>query len=289
MSCIVQVNRECNQACLYCSSFYADAPNDKMIERQIMAEKDQIVLSGGEPLLRTDLPKLVKLASKQGVNEIELQSNGTLFFYPETAKKLVDAGVTIFNIALPSHIESICDRITRAKGFFGKRVQGIKNLLAAGANVRITLVICSLNKDGLSGYAKFVAKNFPGIKILEFNTVKIEGLARENQWLVPPLGSFDKGLASALKYCKSRGITALVDGVPLCHLQGFEKCSVDLLKIKKGRAERLHAAKEKGKKCGKCSIGKICLGVRKGYLALHGEGQLAPSGISPKEFLAKAK
>ncbi|MCD6247568.1 MAG: radical SAM protein [Candidatus Diapherotrites archaeon] len=284
MSSIIPINRECNLNCLYCSSFYEKPPSKEEIIRQILNENDQVVFTGGEPLLCKDLLRYIKLAKRQGVNEIELQSNGTLFYYKGVAEKLVKAGVTIFNIALPSHKENICDQITQTKGLFEKRIVGIKNLLALGANVRITLVICTLNQDHLYEYTKFVHRNFPGIKILEFNTVKLRGRCLENKWLVPNLNDLDAELYKAMAYCDKEKINLLVDGVPLCHMQGFEKYSVDLRKIISSKVSRLHAEKEKAKACNRCSLRELCLGLRKGYLKLHGSEQVKPSNKNPEEI-----
>lgn len=289
MSTIIPVNRECNLNCLYCSSFYEKPASKEEIIKQILNEKDQIVFTGGEPLLCKDLLRYIKLARMQGISEIELQSNGTLFYYNDVAKKLVKAGVTIFNIALPSHKKNICEQITQTKGLFEKRIVGIKNLLSLGANVRITLVICTLNKDYLYDYAKFVYKNFPGIKILEFNTVKLRGRCLENKWLVPNLNELDDQLYKAMDFCDKKGLNLLVDGIPLCHMQGFEKYSVDLRKIISAKLSRLHAEKEKAEECSKCSLNKLCLGLRKGYLELHGSKQVKPSNKDPDEIIRLLK
>jgi len=284
MSSIIPVNRACNLHCLYCSSFYEEPPSKKSIIKQILNERDQIVFTGGEPLLCKDLLRYINLAKKQGVDEIEVQSNGTLFSYRAVAEKLVNAGVDIFNIALPSHKEEICDQITQTKGLFEKRIIGIKNLLELNANVRITLVICTLNQKYLYEYARFVHKNFPSIKILEFNTVKLRGRCLENKWLVPNLNDLDKELYKAMAYCDKEKINLLVDGVPLCHMNGFEKYSVDLKKIINGNVSRLHDEKEKTSKCNKCSLCEFCLGLRKGYLEIWGDKQVSPSSKNPEKI-----
>jgi len=289
MSSIVPVNRECNQNCIYCSAAGDAIPPEKAIRKQILAEHDQLVLTGGEPLLRKDLLAFVRIAKAQGLEEIELQSNGTLFCYEGVAKKLVDAGVSIFNINFPSHDEKTSSRITQTKGFFKKRIQGIKNLLGAGANVRITNIVCSLNSGSLFEFSKFVKREFPGIKFIEFNSVKLKGSAEKNKWLAPNLCELEPELKKALDYCSRENIRAVVDGVPLCRLKGNETVSVDLIKIVKGKKQRLHAEKEKGKKCKDCSMEKYCLGTRKGYLELFGEKILEPMKVNPESILKKIR
>ncbi len=284
MSLIVLVNRECNLNCVYCSSRFEEPLSVQAILKQVSGERDQVCFTGGEPLLCKNLLRYIALAKKNGVNEIELQSNGTLFYHKETAKKLAGAGVSIFNIALPSHKESINDRITGTSGLFGKRVEGIRNLLELGASVRITLVVCSLNQNDLLGFTKFVHREFPGIKFLEFNAVKLKGGCLKNKWLVPELNSLDEEIGRAAAYCESKNINFLVDGVPLCRLHGIESHSIDLIKILNEKTSRFHAEKEKAPQCSDCSLNGLCLGFRKGYLGLQGNSIAKPSSESPEKF-----
>ena len=62
---------------------------------------DVIRLTGGEPLVRRDLPVLVALLSAtSGVNDLSLTTNGVLL--DRLAKPLVDAGLTRLNVSLDS-------------------------------------------------------------------------------------------------------------------------------------------------------------------------------------------
>jgi len=284
MSSIVLVNSECNLNCVYCSSRFKEPLSMQAVLQQVSGERDQVCFTGGEPLLCKNLLRFIALAKENGVSEIELQSNGTLFYQKQTAKKLVESGVSIFNIALPSHKERVSAQITRTKGLFNKRIEGIKNLLGLGASVRITLVVCSLNQGDLLGFSKFVHREFSGIKLLEFNAVKLKGGCLENKWLVPKLDGINKELCRVADFCESKNINFLVDGVPLCHLQGIESHSVDLIKILNGITSRFHAEKEKAPQCVDCSLNELCLGFRKGYLGLHGNSIAKPSRESPGEF-----
>ena len=60
---------------------------------------DKVRLTGGEPLVRRDLPKLVeKLAAIQGLDDIGLTTNGILL--GPVAKTLRDAGLERINVSL---------------------------------------------------------------------------------------------------------------------------------------------------------------------------------------------
>jgi GTP 3',8-cyclase len=62
---------------------------------------DEVRLTGGEPLVRKDLPELVRmLAALEGVRDLSLTTNGVLL--DRLAKPLVDAGLRRINVSLDS-------------------------------------------------------------------------------------------------------------------------------------------------------------------------------------------
>src|SRR2546426_2293994 len=62
---------------------------------------DEVRLTGGEPLVRRDLPVLVgKLAAVPGVNDLSLTTNGVLL--DRQAGPLVEAGLVRLNVSLDS-------------------------------------------------------------------------------------------------------------------------------------------------------------------------------------------
>lgn len=285
MSSIIPVNRKCNHHCLFCSAADQDEPSDEQILKQIENEDEQIVLTGGEPTLKDNIIKLVKKAKEQGVEEVEFQTNGTLLYYKDVARKLENAGVDIFNVNFPSHKEETFDKMTQTQGHFPKVVRGINNLLKFGGNIRITNVICSIN-DNLVDYAKFIQNNFQEIKILEYNPVKVRGRVKENKYLVPSFQEMEGELYDAMEFCEKNGINLLVDGAPLCYMKGYEKFSIDLIKLLRGQEERLHAKKEKTESCEECSLSDLCLGFREGYPQVNGD-EAKPRNIDPEKIKNK--
>jgi len=277
------VTDNCNQGCIYCSSTEKKVMNEEALEKQIKESKGSIVLTGGEPTLRSDIVKIIKRLKKNGVNYIELQTNGTMLYYPGLVEKLINAGVDQFNVALPSHIEEICDKITKTHGLFDKRLEGIKNLLKFGANVRITMILNTLNKDYLLDYVKFVNEKFHGVKILEINFIKIMGRARENTWLVPKITKIENDLKKCCEFCKKNKINLLVDGIPLCHMKNYEEYSIDAIKFVLKKFA-FFEEKEKIYLCSKCSLNSLCKGFRKGYKEIHGIGEYQQSKI-PIEYI----
>jgi cyclic pyranopterin phosphate synthase len=108
----ISVTDKCNFRCRYCMP----AEGLEWLERdelltfeevarlvRILARMgvDEIRLTGGEPLVRRDLPKLVRvLAATPGVRDLSLTTNGVLL--DRFAGPLVDAGLRRVNVSLDS-------------------------------------------------------------------------------------------------------------------------------------------------------------------------------------------
>src|SRR5919106_2920339 len=99
----LSVTDRCNLRCQYCmpEKDYVWLPREDLLhfeEISALADVflrlgvDRIRLTGGEPLLRRDLPSLVRmLAVKEGLNDLALTTNGILL--AEHADALRDAGL----------------------------------------------------------------------------------------------------------------------------------------------------------------------------------------------------
>ncbi len=109
----ISVTDRCNMRCDYCrpaADAYKAEPHSQIltfeeIERiaRLAAEKgvNKIRITGGEPLVRRDMPKLVeKLAAIPGITDLSMTTNATLL--AKYADALVQAGLNRINISLDS-------------------------------------------------------------------------------------------------------------------------------------------------------------------------------------------
>ena len=107
----------------------------------------KIRLTGGEPLVRKDLPKLVKMiAEVEGINDIALTTNGV--FLPEFAGELRAAGLNRINISLDTLNPGKFNKISRT-GNVEQVLKGIDAALDAGLlPVKINFVrIAGVNEE----------------------------------------------------------------------------------------------------------------------------------------------
>jgi GTP 3',8-cyclase len=91
---------------------------------------DKIRLTGGEPLVRRDLPKLVAMiAQTPGIKDVGLTTNGILL--APMARDLWDAGLRRINVSLDTMDPARFRELTR-RGGFEQVIEGILAARAAG-------------------------------------------------------------------------------------------------------------------------------------------------------------
>jgi 12,18-didecarboxysiroheme deacetylase len=147
------ITRRCNLKCVHC---YAQADNrsfdDELTTKQGLALIDDlagfgvpvILFSGGEPLVRKDLPELADYAVKKGMRAV-ISTNGTLIT-AETARTLKDIGLSYVGISLDG-MEKINDRFRGVKGAFKSALEGIENCQSVGIKVGLRFTINKFNVD----------------------------------------------------------------------------------------------------------------------------------------------
>src|SRR6266568_9300255 len=106
----VSVTDKCNFRCTYCmpaeglqwlgrDEILSFEEITRLVGVLARLGVDEVRLTGGEPLVRRDLPLLVgMLASVDGVRDLSLKTNGVLL--DRFAQPLVDAGLRRINVSL---------------------------------------------------------------------------------------------------------------------------------------------------------------------------------------------
>ncbi|HIJ54750.1 MAG TPA: 12,18-didecarboxysiroheme deacetylase [Deltaproteobacteria bacterium] len=145
--------RRCNLKCVHCYAHAKDRPFDNELTTQegksliddLAAFGVPVLLfSGGEPMMRKDLPELAAYAVEKGMRAV-ISTNGTLITQ-ETARELKKIGLSYVGISLDG-MEEINDRFRGVKGAFHDALEGIKNCQAAGIKVGLRFTINRFNVD----------------------------------------------------------------------------------------------------------------------------------------------
>jgi 12,18-didecarboxysiroheme deacetylase len=145
------VTRRCNLKCVHC---YAQAKDiafnneltiqagKKLIDDLAGFGVPVLLFSGGEPMVRPDLPELAGYAVQMGMRAV-ISTNGTLITR-EKAQILKDIGLSYVGISLDG-MEAVNDRFRGVKGAYVKALDGIRNCQEAGIKVGLRFTINKAN------------------------------------------------------------------------------------------------------------------------------------------------
>ncbi len=137
----VITNQTCNQNCAFCDARRpAEDPElvarSRVLARLVEARGAQtLVLTGGEPTLRRDLPSLVRAARELGAGRVVLETNATLIDAGRAAR-LREAGLGLARVHLPGWA-SVYESVTRDPGSFPAALAGMRALTEGGIELEV--------------------------------------------------------------------------------------------------------------------------------------------------------
>ncbi len=140
---------------------------------------EKIRITGGEPLVRPSLEKLINSISMiPGINSIGLTTNGLLL--GEQSKQLSSAGLSSVNVSLDSFKEDRFKMMTGVNGV-DKVIRSIQNANDAGLDVKInTVVIRGWNDDEIVDFALFSRDNGYTVRFIEFMPLDGTGIWKQD-------------------------------------------------------------------------------------------------------------
>jgi GTP 3',8-cyclase len=190
----ISVTDRCNLRCVYCMPEAGlpwipkpDILTFEEIEAIVRAAAKvgvrSVRLTGGEPLIRRDLERLVaKLAAIPGITDIALSTNGLLL--GQQAQALRAAGLTRANISLDTLREDRFTAIARRPGL-QKVLEGIDAAIAVGLEpIKInTVVMRGSNDDELEDFAKLTRERAVHVRFIEVMPVEENVELQRDAWV----------------------------------------------------------------------------------------------------------
>ena len=185
----ISVTDHCNLSCVYCSvglvpnllrsEILAYEEIQRMVQVAASMGINKVRITGGEPLLRSNLSELVRMLSQiEGIDDISLTSNGILL--SKYAVELKQAGLKRVNVSLDTLKEDRFKRIT-GRDKLGEVLSGIEAAHGAGLHpIKINMVVLQgINADEIIDFAEM--SNSPGwhvrfIEFMPFGMLKAEAL-----------------------------------------------------------------------------------------------------------------
>jgi 12,18-didecarboxysiroheme deacetylase len=141
------MTRRCNLKCVHCYAQAVDPEGKDEIDtragKEIIDDLAQfgspvMLFSGGEPLVRKDLPELASHAVSRGMRAV-ISTNGTLIT-PQKARELKAVGLSYVGISLDGGKE-VHDHFRGVPGAFDKAMQGVENCQTEGLKVGLRFTL----------------------------------------------------------------------------------------------------------------------------------------------------
>lgn len=188
---IIVTNR-CDLTCWYCFFYvkkglegsYVYEPNlDQVREmaRTLRAQRpvpgNSIQITGGEPTLREDLPEIVKILKSEGIEHVQLNTNGvSLALKPELAMTLRKAGISNLYMSF----DGVTAR-TNPKNHWEAPL-AIDACRKAGMGVvLVPTVIKSINDHELGDILNFARSNLDIVRAISYQPVSLTGRMKKQE------------------------------------------------------------------------------------------------------------
>jgi cyclic pyranopterin phosphate synthase len=177
----ISVTDRCNLRCQYCmpETDYAWLPRESVLsfeELSVLADvfaglgADRIRITGGEPLLRRELPSLIEtLADKPAIQDLALTTNGVLL--ARHAAALRRAGLQRITVSLDTLHPERFEALTRFDEHSAV-LAGIDAAVSEFGQVKIdTVVIRGVNDDELGPLLEFGRARHAEVRFIEYMDV----------------------------------------------------------------------------------------------------------------------
>lgn len=182
----VSVTDRCNFRCVYCmpEGDIPWLPKEHIISYEEIERVTTIAarlgvtnlrLTGGEPLVRRDVPELVRLLKAvPGIKKVSMTTNG--FYLPALAERLQKAGLDGVNISLDTLERDKFMRITR-RDYLLQVLDGIQAANDAGLTpIKINVVIMrGYNDDEIPHFLEWGRQTGHQVRFIEFMPLNGDG------------------------------------------------------------------------------------------------------------------
>lgn len=176
----ISVTDKCNLRCTYCmpveglewidrEEFLTYEEIARIVSQMAEGGLKRVRLTGGEPLVRRDLPELVRLLTAiPGIEDIALSTNAVLL--PQFGRDLRDAGVSRVNVSLDTLRRDRFRAIgRRSERFYAESLEGIACAERLGFHpLKInTVLMRGLNDDEVEDFAAITRERPWHVRFIE--------------------------------------------------------------------------------------------------------------------------
>ena len=163
-----EVTQACDLACQHCRAcaqplrdpgeLTRDQAKDLFAQLAAFPKPPVLVLTGGDPLKRSDVFDLVCDASKAGL-EVAMTPSATPLVTPEALRRLRNAGLQRLAVSLDGVDSATHDSFRGVAGSFDRTLQIIRDARAIGFPVQVNTTVVQRNVDQLERMAELLAEH----------------------------------------------------------------------------------------------------------------------------------
>ncbi|MFW5921406.1 MAG: radical SAM protein [Polyangiales bacterium] len=275
----IQVVRHCNHFCGFCSNPTTPYTHDfasmkVLVDDFVRRGYFGVILTGGEPSLHPELPRICEYAREQGLH-VRMITNGWRLAEEGFAKAMGDAGLQLAHVSVYSVRPEVEETLRGVGGTLQRAFAAIDNAHRFGVEVNINCVINRMNADHLDENVRHWIRHHPHVRHFIWNNLDPSmGRAEVNQdQFMHRLADFELSLSRAMRLLHKTGRTFRVEKVPLCYMGEFAWASTETRKIVKGEERIVHFLDAKqtvrqtdwehvySESCDVCSLRTICGGL----------------------------
>ena len=240
----ISVTDRCNFRCTYCMP----ADNVEFMDRTNLLSFEEIHrivtvasglginrirLTGGEPLMRKDLPTLIKMINEvEGINDVAMTTNA--FFLKDHAQSLKDAGLKRLNVSLDA-LDPEKFRDVNRRDCLQAVLDGLDTARKVGfKSIKINAVaVRNFSESEIMGLIEYGRSDGFEVRFIEFMPLdsdkvwerdkvlfghEIIELIKEKYELVPVDNSLEIGPASEYTFADGKGKIGIITAVsnPFC-------------------------------------------------------------------------
>lgn len=182
----ISVIDQCNFRCTYCMPAEVFGPDYAFLKEEFLLTFDEIErlaklfvhigvrkirLTGGEPLLRKNMPELIqRLVKLERLTDIGLTTNG--IYLTKQAKALHEAGLKRVYVSLDALDDDVFQRINGRNVSTKPVLRGIEAAKEAGLEVKVNMVVKKgMNDDQVLKMAAYCRNRGISLRFIEFMDV----------------------------------------------------------------------------------------------------------------------
>ena len=289
----IKVGYTCNNACVFCLNkdkrYFKEYPV-KILKSQIKKSIDngcqKLIISGGEPLISKNFFKLINFAKINGINTLEVQTNGRMLCYEEFVKKIDTFKPVSFLVSLHFPNQKLYKKYCRSDGF-DQVINGIKNLIRHEYNFNVNTVVMRPNMHYLEKIVEKLKKI--GVKNIQYRFIDGKNILNEsgkNEYkkFVPKYLEVVETIKKIIE--QNKDINISLNEFPVCII-GKDLVNNLAPSINPERenlslgnkifmSDKIMDQQFVFPNCKECIYRSICKGIRKEYCKIYGAKEIKP-------------